>query len=79
MKADQKKIVEILIRRDGISKQEAEWILRDFETEAQASLEMGVSGFLGAMDVLESLTDIAREHLGLEPDYVEYLIHDLLV
>lgn len=56
------KIVELLMKRDGISEIEAMNCLEDCRAEIDDVLSMG-----GDYDLVE---DAVRYHLGLEPDYI---------
>ena len=82
MNTDTMELVRILVRRDKIPQAEAEDRVQEFEREARsmlgAALESGEEGgFEWGMDTLEVISDLAMDHLGLEPDHVEYLIHEL--
>lgn len=59
------KIVSILMRRDGISENEAQNILDDCRSEIEDVLNMG-----GGYDEVE---DIVKYFLGLEMDYLSDL------
>ena len=58
-------IKEILMRRDGVSEQEAEDLINDAKEELYELLEQGD---------MESAHDICQTHFGLEPDYLMELI-----
>jgi hypothetical protein len=56
-------IVSILMKRDGLSKQEAEQMVREARKDLQMRLGNGEMPF-----------DICEEHFGLEPDYIDQLM-----
>lgn len=56
-------IAEVLIRRDGMSRKEAEQMVEDAREELQERLADGEMPF-----------DICEELFGLEPDYIMELI-----
>ncbi|HPQ35882.1 MAG TPA: hypothetical protein PK563_15415 [Tenuifilaceae bacterium] len=53
-----------MIRRDGLTEQEAQAQINECREELFNRLEEGEMPF-----------DILEEHFGLEPDYLEYLIN----
>ena len=55
------KVKDVLMRRDGISEDEADDLIRDFKEE----LDMVLSGKSDA-----DPDDLIREYFGLEPDYL---------
>ncbi len=57
-------LLNILIRRDGLTEQEAQAQINECREELFNRLEEGEMPF-----------DILEEHFGLEPDYLEYLIN----
>jgi len=59
------KIVEILMRRDGISELEATNIVEDCREEVLTAIGRGN---------FQEAEDIVASELGLEPDYLDYLI-----
>ncbi len=59
-------IKEVLIRRDKMSKEEAE----DLISEAREALQ----SYLNEGDI-SSAEDICAEYFGLDQDYIEELIH----
>jgi hypothetical protein len=61
-----KPIVETLMKRDGITRSEAEAIKRDAKAELEEILENGGG--------LEEAYDICYDHFGLEPDYLDELL-----
>lgn len=63
-------IIEILMRRDGISRDEAEEYLQDCVDELQDCIAEG--GFL------YQLEDIVAYNLGLEPDYLDVLLNEMI-
>ena len=60
------KIIEILMRRDGISEIEAYNIVEECIAELRDAFRRGTD--------LNEYEDIIADYLGLEPDYLEYLI-----
>lgn len=63
---DKKEIVEILMRRDGITENEA-WTMVE---ECQEEIDDVLSHSNGAYSMYELVTDILAADLGLEPDYM---------
>jgi len=61
-----KEIVEILMRRDGISENEAWNIIEECREEIHEAIMDDAS-----INVIE---DIIADYLGLEPDYIMYFI-----
>lgn len=61
-----KEIVEILMRRDGISENEAWNIVEECREEIHEAIMDDAS-----INVVE---DIIADYLGLEPDYIMYFI-----
>ena len=59
------KIVEILMRRDGISRLEAENLVEECREEVWGAAARGN---------YQECEDIVASYLGLEPDYLEYLL-----
>ena len=60
------KIIEILMHRDGISEIEAYNIVEECIAELRDAFRRGTD--------LTECEDIIADYLGLEPDYLEYLI-----
>ena len=58
-------IVEIIMRRDGISQLEAENLVEECKEEL---------GDAAARGSYQECEDIVASYLGLEPDYLEYLL-----
>lgn len=58
-------IKEILIRRDGMSNEEAEKVIKDAKKELEFYLQTG--------DII-SAENICQEFFGLEPDYIDELM-----
>ena len=56
------KIVEILMERDGMSQEEAEALVKETRDE------------LMMLDDPMEADEIVEDYLGLEPDYIEYLL-----
>jgi|11_taG_2_1085331.scaffolds.fasta_scaffold23670_2 hypothetical protein len=63
-----KPIVETLMKRDGISRSEAEAL----KSEAKAELEEILNS--GGLENLHLAYDICYDHFGLEPDYLDELV-----
>jgi len=57
-------IIEILMRRDSMTQEEAEQLVEDAKEELYARLEEG-----------EMPYDICSEFFGLEPDYLDELLY----
>lgn len=55
-------IVDILVRRDGLTKEEAQNLVEDVQRMIDEALEIGDS---------DEVEDILAEELGLEPDYLD--------
>jgi hypothetical protein len=60
---DKNEIIEILIRRDGISRKEAEQTVQDCQNAIDELLEVEVASLTEAEDIIS-------DYLGLEPDYL---------
>ena len=58
-------IVEIIMRRDGISRLEAENLVEECKEELWDAAARGS---------YQECEDIIASYLGLEPDYLEYLL-----
>ena len=58
-------IVEILMRRDGISQLKAENLIEECREEVWGAVARGN---------YQECEDIVASYLGLEPDYLEYLL-----
>lgn len=56
------KIVEILMERDGMSQEDAEALVKETRDE------------LIMLDDPTEADEIVEDYLGLEPDYIEYLL-----
>ena len=63
---DKKEIVEILMRRDGITENEAWSIIEDCQVE----IDEAITNCHQAYSIYEAITDILAYNLGLEPDYM---------
>lgn len=74
MNRDQQTIISILKDRDGVSTAEATTTLQDFEREARA---LATDPALDPWSALDSISEMGLTQLGLEPDYTEYLIHEM--
>jgi hypothetical protein len=74
MNKDRKAIIQILTARDGITVLEASETLIAFERDVRA-LARDVN--LDPFSALDSISEMGIDQLGLEPDYTEYLIHEL--
>lgn len=62
------KIIEILMRRDDISKFEAEQIVYECGDVMSDAIAMGAS--------YDEIADIIKDYLELEPDYMEYFLDE---
>lgn len=60
------KIINILMRRDGLSYEEAKNLFLETQEEIDIALREGRS--------LEDVEYIIEDYLGLEPDYIIYFI-----
>ena len=63
---ERESIVKTLMKRDGISKSEAETLKRDAKAELEEILENGGG--------LEEAYDICYDYFGLEPDYLDEIM-----
>ena len=63
--AGEKKIVNILMRRDDLTEEEAIETVKDCLDEVNAAIEMGD---------FDEVEDIVADYLGLEPDYIVDLL-----
>lgn len=61
-----KEIVKILVRRDGISENEAWNIVEECKAEILVALDDGAG--------ITEIEDIIADYLGLEPDYITDLL-----
>lgn len=59
-------IINILMRRDGITREEAIEVIENCQIELKDAIIQGAS--------YDTVADIIAYWLGLEPDYMEYLI-----
>lgn len=64
-----RRIVEILMRRDGLPKEEAEFLVKSTLDEIDEAITYGAG--------IEEVEDVIMDNLGLEPDYVEELLINL--
>ena len=62
-----KEIVKILVRRDGISENEAWNIVEECKAEILVALDNGAG--------ITEVEDIVADYLGLEPDYIMNLLY----
>ncbi len=60
-----KKIEKILVKRDGISRNEAQNLIEECKEEIELAIATGNA---------DKVEDILRDYLGLEPDYLDELI-----
>ena len=74
MNKDRKAIIQILTVRDGITVLEASETLLAFERDVRA---LARDANLDPFSALDSISEMGIDQLGLEPDYTEYLIHEL--
>lgn len=61
-----KRVVDILMARDGISEEEAKQRVKDFHLSAKEAIENGDS---------DGVEELLQDDLGLEPDYLFDLIY----
>lgn len=64
-----REIINILIKRDGIGLLEAHNIVENCISDIYAAIDSEAT--------LDELEDIVRDELGLEPDYLEYLLMEI--
>ena len=55
------KIVEILMERDGITEEDARTLIEETRDEIMCNSE--------------NADEIIQDYLGLEPDYLDYILH----
>ena len=55
------KIVEILMERDGITEEDARALIKETRDEIMCNPE--------------NADEIIQDYLGLEPDYLDYILH----
>ena len=55
------KVIEILMKRDGIDKEYAEALVKETRDEIMINPDMA--------------DEIIEDYLGLEPDYLEYILY----
>lgn len=55
------KIVEILMERDGITEEDARALIEETRDEIMCNPE--------------NVDEIIQDYLGLEPDYLDYILH----
>ena len=60
-----KKIEKLLVKRDGISRNEAQNLIEECKEEIELAIATGN---------IDKIDDILRDYLGLEPDYLDELI-----
>ena len=60
-----KKIEKLLVKRDGISRNEAQNLIEECKEEIELAIATGN---------IDKVDDILRDYLGLEPDYLDELI-----
>ena len=82
----QNEIVEILVNRDGLSVDDAIAAVDDVQAQiddviAESNTNTVVNDvdaerlvFAANMDLLEEISDIVKNELGLEPDYADHFI-----
>ena len=82
----QNEIVEILVNRDGLTVDDAMAAIDDVQAQideviADSNTNTVVNDvdaerlvFAANMDLLEEISDIVKNELGLEPDYADYFI-----
>lgn len=65
-------IIQILMRRDGITENEARNIVEECRAQIQDVLAHG--DIYSSYSLYDEVTDIMACSLGLEPDYLEFLL-----
>ena len=60
------------MRRDGISENEAQNLVEECRAAIQDAIEN--AGMYSAFSVYDEVVNIMEDFLGLEPDYLEYLL-----
>lgn len=63
MKVHEQEVVDILCQRDGMSADDAEMVIEDFNEELEAMLDMDPG--------LEDVSILVEDYFGLEPDYAD--------
>lgn len=63
------KVVRLLMRRDNISKEEAEQRVKETLCEIDEAIHYGAG--------IEEVEEIVMDNLGLEPDFIEGLLMNL--
>ena len=65
-----KEVIQILMRRDGISEEEA----RNLVEECRAEIYDVINHGDGGMSMYNEVVDIIADYLSLEPDYLECIL-----
>lgn len=65
-------IIKILMRRDGISENEARNLVEECRAAIQDAIEN--AEMYSSFSVYDEVINIMEDFLGLEPDYLEYLL-----
>ena len=60
-----KKIEKLLVKRDGISRNEAQNLIEECKEEIELAIATGN---------IDKVDDILRDYLSLEPDFLQYII-----
>lgn len=71
-------IVEILMRRDSMSEEEAREMIASFEEELQEMIEEDSNKDKGFTYGLYVIEEIFQDTFGLEPDYLFCFLNDAL-
>jgi len=66
MVSNKSELVSLIMRRDGISRNEAENLVEDCQREIDDVIVHG-----GSLDIIE---EVLKDYLGLEPDYFDLFI-----
>ena len=66
-------IIEILVRRDGISREEAIRVIHECR-EALNDMLLHADSLDNSFSLYDAATDIVANYLGLEPDYLDILL-----
>ena len=65
-------IIKILMRRDGITENEARNLIEECRAAIQDAIEN--AGIYSSFSLYNEVIDIIEDFLGLEPDYLDYLL-----
>jgi hypothetical protein len=67
-------VIEILMRRDNMTREDATQLVREFEAELK---EMAESATSVTDPSLSEIEDLFTDYFGLEPDYLFSFLNDL--